>query len=57
VAELLAAILLLLGAQVSDFPDGRELILASPDCVISLWVSDVPSPGTPDSLSVQWIIR
>jgi hypothetical protein len=55
--DILAAILLLLGAQVSDFPDGRELILTRPDCVVSLWVSDKPSVGTPDSLNVQWVIR
>jgi hypothetical protein len=57
VSGLLAAILLALGAQTSDFPDGTEYILTRPDCVISLWVSDVPSPGTPDSLVVQWVLR
>lgn len=53
---ILAAILLLLGGQVSEFPDGREIVLASPTVVVSLWVGDAPSAGQPDSLNVQLVL-
>jgi hypothetical protein len=53
----LARLLLVLGAKVSEFPDGAEYILTGRDVVVSLWVGDSPNAGHPDSLNVQLVLR